>query len=228
MDVTSSNPSTLKIKGGSLDVTKWTVTDAAAKVNSAIDVSDGTFTKEVPAEYCADGFAPAKSTDASGNVTYGVASGLVNFWGGSLRMDKYENADGTFNTDEADLRFGFNFDLPEGATRTAFGFDWGTSKSSLDRSVDGVNVRDAKTQRLDTDPEGVSGTISNLVVTNIPKDNFGTVIYAQMWVTYELNGVSYTIHTDVQSRSVSEIATKIMDAGKTDSKEYKYASALLG
>lgn len=234
MDVwdSSSSPSTLKIKGGSLDVTEWTVTSAAAKVNSTIDVSGGTFSKEVPAEYCADGFAPAKTTDASGNVTYGVASGLVNFWGGSLRMDKYENADGTFTTDEADLRFGFNFDLPKGATRTAFGFNWGTSKSDLNRHVKGVNVRDAKTQPLKTDPEGVSGTISNLVVTNIPKDNFGTVIYAQMWVTYELNGVSYTIHTDVQSRSVSDIATKIKAAGEagkisTESKEYKYASALL-
>ena len=232
MDVTSSNPSTLKIEGGSLNVTKWTVTSAAAEVNSSIAVSGGTFTTEVPADYCADGFAPSKTTDASGNVTYGVASGLVNFWGGSLRMDKYENADGTFTTDEADLRFGFNFDLPEGATRTAFGFDWGISKSKLDRHVSGINVRDAKTQPLKTDPEGVSGTISNLVVTNIPKGSFGTVIYAQMWATYELNGVSYTIHTDVQSRSVSDIATKIKaagDAGKIskDSKEYKYASALL-
>ena len=232
MDVTSSNPSTLKIEGGRLNVTKWTVTEAASKVDSSIAVSGGTFEAAVPAEYCADGFAPAKTTDASGNVTYGVASGLVNFWGGSLRMDKYENADGTFNTDEADLRFGFNFDLPKGATRTAFGFDWGTSKSDLNRHVKGVNVRDAKTQPLKTDPEGVSGTISNLVVTNIPKDNFGTVIYAQMWVTYELNGVSYTIHTDVQSRSVSDIATKIKAAGEagkisTESKEYKYASALL-
>ena len=195
-------------------------------------VSGGTFSAEVPADCCAENFAPAKTTDASGNVTYGVASGLVNFWGGSLRMDKYEKADGTFTTDEADLRFGFNFDLPEGATRTAFGFDWGTSKSKLDRHVSGINVRDAKTQPLKTDPEGVSGTISNLVVTNIPKGSFGTVIYAQMWVTYELNGVSYTIHTDVQSRSVSDIATKIKaagDAGKIskDSKEYKYASALL-
>ena len=233
MDVTSPNPSTLKIEGGSLDVTKWTVTSAAAKVNSSIAVSGGTFTTEVPADYCAENFAPAKTTDASGNVTYGVASGLVNFWGGSLRMDKYEIAGGTFNTDEADLRFGFNFDLPEGATRTAFGFDWGTNKSDLSRRVNGVNVRDAKTQRLDTDPEGVSGTVSNLVITNIPKANFNTVIYAQMWVTYELDGVSYTIHTDVQSRSVSDVATKIKaagDAGKIskDSKEYKYASALLG
>ena len=223
---TVSGPQAVLASRSATTITGGNFTGSIAVKNGSI--SGGTFAAAVPAEYCAGGFAPSKTTDASGNVTYGVASGLVNFWGGSLRMDKYENADGTFNTDEADLRFGFNFDLPEGATRTAFGFDWGTSKSSLDRSVDGVNVRDAKTQRLDTDPEGVSGTISNLVVTNIPKDNFGTVIYAQMWVTYELNGVSYTIHTDVQSRSVSEIATKIMDAGKTDSKEYKYASALLG
>ena len=232
VDIYGKVPPTLKIEGGSFDVTSWRVTSAAAAANATVAVSGGTFKAAVPAEYCADGFAPSKTTDASGNVTYGVASGLVNFWGGSLRMDKYKNADGTFITDEADLRFGFNFDLPEGATRTAFGFDWGTSESDLNRHVSGVNVRDAKNQPLKTDPEGVSGTISNLVVTNIPKDNFGTVIYAQMWVTYELNGVSYTIHTDVQSRSVSDIATKIKaagDAGKIskDSNEYKYASALL-
>lgn len=232
VDITGEVPPTLKIEGGSFDVTSWRVTSAAAEANATVAVSGGTFKAAVPAEYCADGFAPSKTTDASGNVTYGVASGLVNFWGGSLRMDTYENTDGTFNTDEADLRFGFNFDLPEGATRKAFGFDWGTSKSNLNRHVNGVNYRDAKTQRLDTDPEGVSGTVSNLVITNIPKANFDTVIYAQMWVTYELNGVSYTIHTDVQSRSVSDIATKIKAAGEAgkiskDSKEYKYASALL-
>lgn len=232
--------SSYKTDKDSLKVTGGTYSGSSKMIRNYYDdsnrgnasVSGGTFSAEVPADCCAENFAPAKTTDASGNVTYGVASGLVNFWGGSLRMDKYENADGTFKTDEADLRFGFNFELPEGAKRTAFGFDWGTSKSDLNRHVKGVNVRDAKTQPLKTDPAGVSGTISNLVVTKIPKNNFGTELYAQMWVTYELNGVSYTIHTDVQSRSVSEIATKIKaagDAGKisTESQEYKYASALL-
>lgn len=223
---TVSGPQAVLASRSATTITGGNFTGSIAVKNGSI--SGGTFTTEVPADYCADGFAPAKTTDASGKVTYGVASGLVNFWGGSLRMDKYENADGTFTTDEADLRFGFNFDLPKGAKRTAFGFDWGTIKSDLNRHVKGVNYRDAITQRLDTDPEGVKGTVSNLVITNIPKAYFGTMIYAQMWVTYELNGVSYTIHTDVQSRSVSDIATKIMNAGQTDSKEYKYASALLG
>lgn len=232
--------SSYKTDKDSLKVTGGTYSGSSKMIRNYYDdsnrgnasVSGGTFSAEVPADCCAENFAPAKTTDASGKVTYGVASGLVNFWGGSLRMDKYENADGTFKTDEADLRFGFNFELPEGAKRTAFGFDWRTSKSDLNRHVKGVNYRDAITQRLDTDPEGVKGTVSNLVITNIPKANFDTMIYARMWVTYELNGVSYTIHTDVQSRSVSEIATKIKDAGdagkiQKDSKEYKYASALL-
>ena len=68
MDVTGPNPSTLKIEGGSLDVTKWTVTDAAAKVNADIAVSGGTFTAAVPEKYCAEGYAPA----ANANGTYGV------------------------------------------------------------------------------------------------------------------------------------------------------------
>ena len=68
MDVTGPNPSTLKIEGGSLDVAKWTVTDAAAKVNADIAVSGGTFTTAVPENYCAEGYAPAANADG----TYGV------------------------------------------------------------------------------------------------------------------------------------------------------------
>ena len=71
MDVTSPNPSTLKIEGGSLDVTKWTVTSAAAKVNSTIAVSGGTFTAAVPENYCAAGYVPVTNADG----TYGVAVG---------------------------------------------------------------------------------------------------------------------------------------------------------
>mgnify|MGYP004568220023 CR=1 FL=1 len=71
MDVTSPNPSTLKIEGGSLDVTKWTVTSAAAEANSTIAVSGGTFTAAVPEDYCAVGYVPVTNADG----TYGVAVG---------------------------------------------------------------------------------------------------------------------------------------------------------
>ncbi len=76
MDVTSPNPSTLKIEGGKLDVTKWRVTDAAAAADATIAVSGGTFANEVPADYCAAGYAPAANADG----TYGVKQAVtVNF-----------------------------------------------------------------------------------------------------------------------------------------------------
>lgn len=76
MDVTSPNPSTLKIEGGKLDVTKWRVTGAAAAADATIAVSGGTFTNEVPADYCAAGYAPAANADG----TYGVKQAVtVNF-----------------------------------------------------------------------------------------------------------------------------------------------------
>ena len=76
MDVTSSNPSTLKIEGGKLNVTSWRVTPAAAAVDATIAVSGGTFTAAVPADYCAEGYAPTANADG----TYGVEKAVtVNF-----------------------------------------------------------------------------------------------------------------------------------------------------
>ncbi|MDO5792347.1 MAG: hypothetical protein Q4Q41_07260, partial [Coriobacteriia bacterium] len=86
MDVTGPNPSTLKIEGGSLDVTKWTVTDAAAKVNADIAVSGGTFTAAVPEDYCAAGYAPTANADG----TYGVKLAE-----GAYLLQEYRSGDQT-------------------------------------------------------------------------------------------------------------------------------------
>ncbi|WP_417294447.1 beta strand repeat-containing protein [Ellagibacter isourolithinifaciens] len=72
MDVTSPNPSTLKIEGGKLDVTKWTVTSAAAAVNASIAVSGGTFTAAVPENYCAAGYIPTTNSDGTYSVKEGT------------------------------------------------------------------------------------------------------------------------------------------------------------
>lgn len=68
VDITGEVPPTLKIEGGSLDVTSWRVTSAAAAANATVAVSGGTFTAAVPENYCAEGYAPA----ANGDGTYGV------------------------------------------------------------------------------------------------------------------------------------------------------------
>lgn len=68
VDITGKVPPTLKIEGGSLNVTSWRVTKAAAAANATVAVSGGTFTAAVPENYCAAGYAPAANADG----TYGV------------------------------------------------------------------------------------------------------------------------------------------------------------
>ena len=68
VDITGKVPPTLKIEGGSLDVTSWRVTSAAAAANATVAVSGGTFMAAVPENYCAAGYAPVANVDG----TYGV------------------------------------------------------------------------------------------------------------------------------------------------------------
>ena len=68
VDITGEVPPTLRIEGGSLDVTSWRVTSAAAAANATVAVSGGTFTAAVLENYCAAGYAPVDN----GNGTYGV------------------------------------------------------------------------------------------------------------------------------------------------------------
>ena len=68
VDITGKVPPTLKIEGGSLNVTSWRVTSAAAAANATVAVSGGTFTAAVPENYCAEGYTPAANADG----TYGV------------------------------------------------------------------------------------------------------------------------------------------------------------
>ena len=71
MDIAGSVAPTLAINGGNLNVTNWRITSAAASVGAKPAVSGGTFSSEVPAEYCAEGFIPVKNADG----TYGVKAG---------------------------------------------------------------------------------------------------------------------------------------------------------
>lgn len=218
MDVTSSNPSTLKIKGGSLDVTKWTVTSAAAEVNSSIAVSGGTFNTEVPADYCADGFAPAKTTDASGNVTYGVSSEVatMKFLGGSLRMDYGDSYDKTC------LRFGYHVDLPEGATLQSWSWDarFGAD-STKTYTINGVNkVQDANG----------NGFTANLVITNIGRSYYSEMDAVRMTVVFKTKNGDVVTCTEsaFNQRSVNSVANAIVNSSTATDAEINYAKGILG
>ncbi len=126
MDITGNIKPTLEIKGGELDVTSWRVTNGAANAGARPEVSGGTFTREVPAGYCKDGFVPAtlpggkygvepakgdvKLIGADGNVRYGsIADAIENE---TIQLYKDITVDGVY------LRTGRTLDL-NGWTLTA-------------------------------------------------------------------------------------------------------------
>lgn len=72
IDITGSIVPKFKITGGTLDVTNWGITTAAANAGAKPAVSGGTFSSAVPEEYCAEGFIPTKNADG----TYGVKKAM--------------------------------------------------------------------------------------------------------------------------------------------------------
>lgn len=71
MDITGSVVPTLKITGGTLNVTNWRITNACETAGGKPQVSGGTFTSAVDESYCAAGFIPTLNEDG----TYGVKEG---------------------------------------------------------------------------------------------------------------------------------------------------------
>lgn len=218
VDITGNVPPTLKIEGGSLNVTSWRVTKAAAAANATVAVSGGTFEAAVPAEYCADGFAPSKTTDASGNVTYGVSNEVatVKFLGGSLRMDYGDNYDKTC------LRFGYHVELPEGATLQSWSWDarFGAD-SAKTYTINGVNkVQDANG----------NGFTANLVFTNIGRSYYSEMDAVRMTVVFKTkNGDVITCTEPVfNQRSVDAVAKAIMNSSAATEAEKNYAKGILG
>lgn len=88
MDITGSVAPTLAINGGNLNVTRWRITNAAAKAGAKPAVSGGTFTSAVPAEYCAEGFIPTANADGS----YGVKAGAYVAQIGDVKYETLKDA----------------------------------------------------------------------------------------------------------------------------------------
>lgn len=269
MDVTSPNPSTLKIEGGKLNVTKWRVTDAAAAAGATIAVSGGTFTAAVPENYCAAGYAPVDN----GNGTYGVKlpegayalqdyrsgeqaswtyptkddmafagwykdaafttactardvegaayakfvkiTDLLQFKGGSLRMDKGEAAVST------DLRFGYTKAIPEDATYISNGWYIKSLKEGSAKD----DYLEASNNVLNND-----GTVtSNLVLIDVPKNCYKLDFAEKAFVKYvTVDGTTVeAVESQYQSRSVSAVADAILHHPMASQYEKQYANDIM-
>ena len=210
----------------SLKVTGGTFSGSSKMIRNYYDdsnrgnasVSGGTFSAEVPADCCAENFAPAKTTDASGNVTYGVSSEVatMEFLGGSLRMDYGVSYDKTC------LRFGYHVDLPEGATLQSWSWDarFGAD-STKTYTINGVNkVQDANG----------NGFTANLVITNIGKSYYSEMDAVRMTVVFKTkNGDVVTCtESDFNQRSVNAVANAIVKSGTATDAEINYAKGILG
>ena len=262
---TSPTP-TLKIEGGSLNVTKWRVTDTAVEVNATVAVSGGTFKAAVPENYCAAGYAPVDN----GNGTYGVKlpegayalqdyrsgdhtswtyptqdgkafagwykdaaftnpctandvegaayakfvsiTDLLQFKGGSLRMDKGEAVVST------DLRFGYTKAIPEGATYISNGW----YIKSLEEGSAKDDCLEASNNVLNND-----GTVtSNLVLIDVPKNCYKLDFTEKAFVKYvTVDGTTVeAVESQYQSRSVSAVADAILHHPMASQHEKQYAN----
>lgn len=265
VDITGKVPPTLKIEGGSLDVTSWRVTSAAAAANATIAVSGGTFTTAVPDTYCAAGYAPVDNGDGTYGVklpegayalqdyrsgdqaswTYPTQDGmafagwykdaafetpcttsdvegaayakfvkitdLLQFRGGSLRMDKGEA------TVSTDLRFGYTKAIPEGATYISNGWYIKSLKEGFAKD----DCLEASNNVLNND-----GTVtSNLVLIDVPKNYYKHDFAEKAFVKYvTVDGTTVeAVESQYQSRSVSAVADAILHHPMASQYEKQYA-----
>ena len=268
VDITGKVPPTLKIEGGSLDVTSWRVTSAAAAANATVAVSGGTFTAAVPENYCAEGYAPAANADGTYGVklaegayllqdyrtgdqaswTYPAKEGmafagwykdaafktpcsesdvegaayakfvnitdLLQFRGGSLRMDKGDPTELTY------LRFGYTMAIPEGTTYIENG--WYYKKVTVS-SPDDVRFV-AYNNVLNSD-----GSItSNLVFPNVKKNLYSATFTEKAFVKYQTaDGTTVEAAEGAyQTRSVNEVADMILSHPMASQTEKEYATKI--
>lgn len=234
-EVSISEPESVSISGGQFS--------AAVNISSPkkASISGGTLPNKLDNNYLASGCQWVPFKNGSGNVDrYGVAS--VQSWGAALRVDEYTKQDGTYITDKADIRFGFGFTVPDGATieRISYAYRYkGGTKSGVKEGpafqVYGpdtvvpegdVRYRAADQQKFPVDKSD-TGYVGNLIIRGIPAKAFEDVCTVRVTITYSLNGSTGTITSDEKSGSVASVAKGVRSIAGKDTASYRYVDALL-
>ncbi|MBT1166438.1 hypothetical protein [Bifidobacterium simiarum] len=137
----------------------------------------------------------------------------IQFLGGSLRVDTPQIKD------TANLRFSYRTKM--------LGKNLQYQSAGWSYTIPGINNFDATAKNPYTDTEGY--TVNNLVLTNVPKDQYDTAIRVRMSLTYKTpDGTSVTVFDPVeQSRSVNQVAKAIVQDGTVSGVVKDYAQGLL-
>lgn len=135
MDITGSVAPTLAINGGNLNVTNWRITNAAANAGAKPAVSGGTFSRAVPADYCAEGFIPTANADG----TYGVKAGAYVAQIGDVKYETLQAAIDAVKANETIYVLG-NIDLGTDELST---YDVKTTVKNVTIDLNGYTVTSA-------------------------------------------------------------------------------------
>ncbi len=141
------------------------------------------------------------------------AAKFIKFRGGSLRMDVGNPATETY------LRFGYNFELPEGATYVSNGWTYY------------VDANDQHTLEASNNLLYEDGTfMSNLVITNVPLANYDTSIYVKAYLIYkDSNNKEVKVEeSGFNKRSVKEVANSILKNSSASTSDRTYAQGVVG
>ncbi|RSX58061.1 discoidin domain-containing protein [Bifidobacterium samirii] len=142
-----------------------------------------------------------------------ASDGVIQFLGGSLRYS--DSAASSLDG----LRVGFGFIAPKGAEIV-----WSKTGWHYGRSADGLDGFKAVERYVTKDGQYVA----NLVLTDIPADKYGMILYTRAQLTYRKDGKETTITaSSVNSRSVEGVAGKIMNASGATDDERELATAIL-
>ena len=234
-----------------------------------ISISGGTFANEVPADYCAAGYAPADNGDGTYGVklpadayalqdyrsgdqsswTYPTQDGmafagwykdaefktacttsdvegaayakfvpitnLLEFKGGSLRMDKNTPSEST------DLRFGYTMAIPKNTAFVENGWYFKTVSSSQSKVV----RKSANNNALNID-----GTVTAFIVfTGVTPDYYSSEFNEKAFVKYAtVDGTTVeVVESNYQTRSVDGVAQMILGHSMASQSEKDYATKIL-
>ena len=148
-------------------------------------------------------------------------SASIDFKGGSLRRRVYRGTTDVIDF-ETDIRFGFEFTLPEGATINMSDSYFCWKNNSVATAEDGNKVT---IQSVDTSGEK---PVANLILTGVPKAYYTTNIFCFVHVEYTLNEQVYTIETvEPYSRSVKEVCDSLVEDTTAPELWRNYAQSLL-
>ena len=143
-------------------------------------------------------------------VTIGDPEASINFLGGSLRRRAYKGTD-TIIDFETDLRFGFSFELPEGAvvdTNKSY-FSWKEGAEATAETGKKIAIKNVGNEN--------GKLVANMVITGVPKAAYQGDINCFVHLVYTLDNMEFVMEAnkdsngDAYTRSVKQVCEGLVN-----------------